>query len=301
MQTGHRIDARVGYLVGPPTDEAMRELQEHRPPRLELVGERHDLTALGVVCDSVRVLTVSGSLETGRIASLEGLGALAQVEVLEISGEVKGGFDVAPLRSLRKADLQWQSQVNDVLGLPSLRQLIVRGYAGADLTALRANSTLETLWLATPAVQTLQGLDAFPRLSQLTLSRARKLQSLDGVQHSALRSLDVDDARALTDLSPLGGLALQRLRLISVGCSASLEVVGRLPALRELIVGGTNAPGVDWSAVAALPSIRKVSAAWDPADYPEDALRGTLPAGRAMTRFDPAPGRGRRALIIELD
>lgn len=300
MQSGHRIDADVGYLVGPPTDEAVRELRSHRPPRLELVGERHDLAPFDAVGDAVRVLKLSGSLETGRISSVEGLGIFARLEALEISGKVKGGFDVAALRSLRKADLQWQPEVNDVLAMASLQQLTVRGYAGADLTALRASPTLESLRLATPALQSLQGLEAFARLSQLTLTRARKLQSLQGVQGSALRSLDIDDARALNDLSQVDGLALQRLALISTGSSAALDVVSRLPALRELIVGGKDAPEVDWRSALALPSMRKVAAQWDPALHPEDALRDAVPPGRAMTRFDPVPGKGRRALIVEL-
>lgn len=35
--------------------------------------------------------------------------------------------------------------------------------------------------------------------------------------------------------------------------------------------------------------------------HPEDALRDAVPPGHAMTRFDPLPGKGRRALIVELD
>lgn len=300
MESGHRIDARLGYLVGPPTDEAMRELEAHRPARLELVGERHDLTAFRGVSDAVRGLTLSGSTQAGRIGSIEGLGTLAQLEVLQISGKVKGGFDAAGLLSLQNADLQWQPAVNDVLALPSLQHLTVRGYAGSDLAALGASPTLESLWLATAAVQSIEGFDAFSRVSRLKLSRARKLQSLQGVQRSALRSLDVDDARALTDLSALRGVGLRRLGLISISPSASLEIVGRLAALEELIVGGTNAPTIDWPSVLSSRTLRLVSAAWDPSVHSEGALRDAVPAERAITRFDPVPGSGRRALLVGL-
>lgn len=300
MQPAYRIDAHQGYLVGPPTDEAIRELQIHRPPRLELVGERHDLRPYGVVRDAVRVLSIAGSIESGRIASLDGFDALAHIEVLEIAGKVKGGFDASALHSLCKVDLHWQPSVNDVLALSSLEHVTVRGYAGTDLTALRASPSVESLWLATPAVQELTGLEAFTGLARLRLSRARRLQSLQGVQHPALRVLEIDDARALTDLSALADAGLERLALVSIAASASLEPLSRLPMLRELVVGGTNAPDIDWRAVLALPRLCKVAAMWDPVGHPEQALRAAVPAGRSITRFDPIPGTERRALVVEL-
>lgn len=300
-ESAHRIDADVGYIVGTPTDDALRALQAHRPQRLELVGERHDLGVFAPVGQAVRVLKLSGSIETGRLDAVEGLAVFPNLEVLEIGAKVKRGVDTTALIALQRADLHWQPGADAALDRASLRHLTLRGFNGADLTKLPGSPTLESLWLANPALETLEGLDAFARLSRVRITRARKLQSLHGVQRTALQALEVDDSRALSDLSAIQGLPLQRLALLSIASTASLDVACTLPALRELVIGGANAPDIDWLSVLALPSVRKVSAWWDPVVQPEAALRNAIAVGRAVTRFDPLPGKGCIPLIVEIE
>jgi|GEM_PF-7045459 len=300
MEPAHRIDAETAYLVGHWTDDLLPLLESERPSRLELVGDWPDLSPFAPVGASVRSLHVSGTVETGRIERLAHLDVFSRLESLVLTAKVKRGFDATGLTALREADLPWQPEVTGVLGIAALRHLTLRAYAGEDAQSLPGHPGLTSLWLATPAVRSMRGLRSFPRLARLRLTRARKLETLDGVQGSALTSIDIDDARALRDLSALRNLPLQRLALRSVARTASLKDVLRLDVLRELVIGGTDAPDLDWPAALQLPHVTKVAAWWDPVRHPEALLHATVSSGRIITRFDPVPGKGRRALIIEL-
>lgn len=295
-----RVDGAGAHIAGAWSDALAAALQAHRPPRVELAADWPSLAPLGVIGPSLTTLVLSGPPATGRVTSTTGLSALPALRSLEVAGTVRGGLVLEGLGSLERLDVQWQRGADAAFALPGLRHLTLRGYGGSDLAALRGGPALASLWLANTGIESLRGLSGLAGLAALRITRARRLAQLEGVQQAALQTLDIDDARGLVSLDALAGTTLSSLRLMHISPEASLDVIGTLPALHSLIIGGRQAPVLDWRLALSHPRLRVISGWWTPATLPETAMRACLPPGRSFARFDPGPGRDARPLVVQI-
>lgn len=104
-------------------------------------------------------------------------------------------------------------------------------------------------------------------LSELLIWAAPNVESLDGVQDTALTKLLLPGARRLTDLSPLADLPLQTLVLRGVGASTTQGLPGSLRALnlsgaralRELVDLPPGLRDLELSGCRGLTSLRALA------------------------------------------
>lgn len=295
-----RVDGESAYIAGPCTDALLDALALHRPSQVELAADWPTLAPLAVVGDQLTALTVTAVPVTGKTGPVAGLEALPALRTLEISGKPRGGLQLAGLPLLERLHLHWQRGAEQAFALPMLRHLTLRGYGPPDLASVPAGSSLSSLWLANTGIGSLRGLERLERLADLRISRARDLATLDGLQRCPLQTLDVDDARALAEVQALAGMPLTGVWLRHVCEGACLSMLPSMPNIETWIVAGPRAPLFDWQDALAHPRLRKVAGWWRPDELPESTMRAMAAAGRRITRFDAAPGRDLRHLVVEM-
>ena len=217
--------------------------------------------------------------------------ALPDLRHLSLGTYSDDAVDFRVFRRLERLYLNWRPNAETAFECPSLRSLSV---AGCPLTNLGP----------------LSGLSA---LEGLRIASARKLISLDGVQHLPnLRTLWLLDDRALVDLEALADTGssltelwlsscrkvtaidavarhrdLRRLALIDCGRIASLAPLAGLPMLEEFWFYGTTViEDGDMTPLLAMPALQRVAFAprrhYTHRNEDIERLRG-------LTESDPLP------------
>lgn len=301
MVSGHKVTEDEAYVCGPWSDELRDALLRCRPKRMELVGDWSDLSVFEDLVDQVESLKLAGDLKSGKIRAVRALHVFPALKRLTLASAPKDGVDPAGLAQLESLDVVWQPDVIQLLTMPTLETVILRNVPESDLRALPNNSSITYLWLAKPAVESLQGIKAFNGLRHLRITDARQLKTLDGVEGSALAELEVENARSLADCSALSACAdMARLRLLSIAPETQLGLLNDLRSIESVHVGGKDAPAVDWPAIIALPRVKQLFAMWDPLAHPEADLRAAVSSGREIVKFDALGVRGRRSLFVAI-
>jgi len=303
MRGEFRITKEEAFLHAPLTEAASAELRASRPERMQLVGDWGDLTPLSEVAPAVKNLTISGDIDRGRIAAAVGLERFTSLTTLHFASQVKKGYDLRALPALESVEAVWQPDLAAAFEHPTLRSLTIRSFPLANLGEIRIdpNSKLGRLWIANTKLEGLAGIDRLQRLEELRITDAKRLTSLAGLRNPSLRSLDIENAAALTDLSSLDGAPrLKLLRLLSTSTDIDLAAVNELEALESLQVGGRIATDLDWMRIASSPTLRRVFAWWNSELAPEAQIRErATEMGRSIQRFEPVAGRGRRPVLVE--
>lgn len=301
MESAYKVTPELAYICGSWSSELPDLFREHHPERVELVGDWSDLSPFEGIVDSVESLRIAGTIESGKIESIRNISVFRRLKRLDLASKVKAGFDVGGLPHLEEVDVSWQPEVLELLALPTMRAATMKAFSGEDLSCLPRNNVMSRIWLVSPAVETLVGLGSFSQLSELRISDARKLRTLQGVEGCGLSSINIENARKLTDLGAVTSLqGLERLILVSIASDADVSRLAGLSNLRVLQVGGKGVPVIDWIAAMSLPHVEKVFAWWDPAVVSESQIREALRPGRQISKFDPVVKRGKTPLFVEI-
>lgn len=302
MPVTFKITPQLAFLTAGWCEGLAEALLENRPEKMELVGDWSDLRPFSGLTNSVEHLRIAGTIRNGRIGSICGIDAFENLKHLEMVSLVKAGYDGSGLKRLEACDVTWQPEACTLLTLPLLRDAYIRAYPHSDLREFPEGCNFGSLGLGQPAIRTFVGLDTLKQLTDIRISRARKLVSLHGAQDVALRSIKIDEARQLTDITALEGAPhLEELRLINVSCDIDLSPIPRIAGLRKVHAAGKCVPVLPWLPLISKPQMEWIAGLWNPDLLPEIELRNALPSGRRFSRFDVNGSRGLRALWIELE
>ncbi|MFC4160745.1 hypothetical protein [Chitinimonas lacunae] len=302
MAQGHNINSEKAFIAGRWTDDIRDALLQYQPSRMELSGDWSDLSMFAGAVDSIQGLKISGSLERGEIKALGGIEVFSSLRRLSLVSKVKSGLHPLPLPLLESLDAKWQKGLMDTIDqLPRLRTLVIGGYAGESLSALPNKSTIEYLWLSNPAIASMNGIAAFSALNELRVTDAKKLTSLSGIEATRIKKLDIEGARQLIDLLPIGSAqTLEWIRLLFISEQANTAQLYELQNLRSLHIGGKGVPLIDWFAAMLMPRIEAVFGWWDPSLISEEAIRSAVRPGRCITKFEHLSQAKVRPLDIAL-
>lgn len=118
----------------------------------------------------------------GEFDSIGSLPAPPNVRTISINRvsrfSLQGLGKFSGLQKLTMSRVNHLEGVSELAGLASLNELRIDGAKLTDLTSLGSHPSLETLWLS-DAVTTLEGLENFPKLAQLIISRVGDLAVLN--------------------------------------------------------------------------------------------------------------------------
>lgn len=303
MTQDFRIADGTAFVTGAWSQTLAQALCSEAPTRLELVGDWPDLSVFDGQVASVEQLKLAGTLENGKVRALDGLRVFSGLQRLTLAttpaSPPADADDLAVLGRLSGLDAPWQGWLRHALTSPNLHSAILRGYTEADLAGLPASASLRSLWLQRPALHSLAGIAGFSALAELRITDAAKLASIEGLGALPLEVLDIENAKSLTDASPVARLTgLRRLRIVNA--AVDVDLAG-LAALESLHIGGKNASAIDWPTAMALPQLRKAFAWWEPARHGEADIRDAVGAGRRILKFDAIGGKTRKTLFVEID
>jgi len=117
--------------------------------------------------------------EFDSIGSLPALPNVRKISINRVSRfSLKGVCKFTGLQDLTLNRVDHLEGVSEMAGLASLKELKLDGAMLTDLTCLGSHPLLETLWLS-DEVTTLEGLENFPKLKQLIISRVGDLAVLN--------------------------------------------------------------------------------------------------------------------------
>ncbi len=169
-------------------------------------------------------------------------------------------FSGLPL--LEDCSLEWRSKASSLFAHRGLRKVFINKCPLKDLRAISTMTSLESLSLASPKLETLQGIEALTALTFLGLYVARRLTSVDGVEAVPnLVQLEVNDCPKVRNIAPLG--ALHRLRKLQLCNDGDIETIRPLRELKELeqflFYESTNVLDGDLSPLKSLPKLEHVT------------------------------------------
>lgn len=206
------------------------------------------LNLLARTIDDLGVLyTLGGTLESLNLTA----GSAARLDLSRFPHLVDLGTDLAHV-------------FESIHSATSLRSLYLGGYAWADLQPLGGLIELESLQLKDrPAVESLDGLQNFPKLTSLQVAGASKLRDLTALRDQAprLKSLDFRGSTKFSELDDMSSLAnLELLDISQCGSIYSLRPLTSLARLAELFMSeSTRIEDSDLSPLLALPKLRELS------------------------------------------
>ncbi len=150
---------------------------------------------------------------------------------------------------------------HSLFGLRSLRRINVLGFPHIDLNCWEQNKRATSLSLSSTSLESLGGIDRFPRLKTLDLYRYRKLKSLEALADSPyIQTLRLSHCSGIDDLSPIA--RLRGLRILEIMDSHLLRSVAPLARCKKLqrlqIAGNTVVADGDFSPLRNLAELRDV-------------------------------------------
>lgn len=299
----HNIDSSGAVIDGDVLPQAHIELAAAAPASLELIHERHDLEGFADSGSSIRSLRLVGAGDGGRIQQLTGLEAFAGLERLEIRAPVVAGYKVGLLPRLESCDLFWQEDAVQLLRQPNVKSVVLSSLGGTGAEKLSAATSLISLWLDRTTLPSLHALNGLVRIENFRVSNAQSLHTLEGLPVHALRSIDIERAGKLVDLSILASAeSLESIRLVDVSEAAQSEVVLQLRCLKRIHLAGRCPMPVPWLSLCAMGAVELIAAPWDPSLVDEAQMAGVVEKrGRRIRRFESIGKRGVRPLIVEID
>ncbi len=225
------------------------------------------------------------SVEVPSGSSVEPLRAIARATHLSVgppAGEPAIGVNLQHFDRLEVLETTWTSDIrfpalrrlrvlglSDYLGknvqdallpdeLPELRTLYLGHYRprSKDLASLPAMPALTSIRLSDSALTSLQGLDRFRAVEEVSVEGDRKLEDIGAVRGLPLRMADFQRCARLADVSALGDCpTLRVVRLNDCRALASIGFVRRLRNLDEFrMVDSTVADG-DMSPLIGVPLV----------------------------------------------
>ncbi len=173
---------------------------------------------------------------------LSWLSGLSNLEVLKCEDPQCRLIDLAEFSKLKHLTASWKNRPRNLDKLPDVTGLSLSNFSEASLEPLRIFPRLQNLELALTTISDFDELKHF-RLSNLTISHATQLSSLEGVRSQAatLTELSLRVSKKISDRGDIASLAsLRSLTVHDCGRLPTIRFVERMKDLRALDVGLTN-------------------------------------------------------------
>jgi len=196
-----------------------------------------------------------------RVTDISPVFELKGLKTLSLYCKANVAGDFRELRNLESLSLDWRNVYRSAFELNGLRRLNVLHYPDADLSNLNRNVHLRTLKLSSNRLESLSGIERFPKIKQLDLFRCRRLTSLKAIKSVRLiRTLTIDQCPGVGDLSPLSCLGgLRTLEIENCREIRSLKPLLKCKELRRLqIAGNTTVLDGNLGPLAKLPHLKEV-------------------------------------------
>ena len=170
-----------------------------------------------------------------KIDDVSPIHTLTELQSLKVSTYCKTGINFDQFPHLEECVLEWRPKASSIFERTSLKRVFINKYPGKDMTKFRSLTALERLSLASPKIETLNGIEALRRLNFFGVYEARKLQSISGVETlSDLTVLEVNGCRRIKDVAPVSGLIkLRELHLCNMGDIDSIKPLSGLINLEK--------------------------------------------------------------------
>lgn len=196
------------------------------------------------------------------IKDVNAIHALGGLKYLDVNTYCKTPVDFGNFPLLDECALEWRPKSESLFAHRGVKKVFVNKSPLKDFRAMSMMISLESLSLASPKLETLQGIEALAGLTFLGLYVARRLTSVEGVQAVPnLVQLEVNDCPKVRDIAPLG--ALHQLRVLHLCNDGDIETIGPLRELKNLeqflFYESTNVLDGDLSPLKSLPRLRHVT------------------------------------------
>jgi hypothetical protein len=187
---------------------------------------------------------------------------LPSLRRLRIDG-FKKEIDFTRIPELEELRLDWHPKFfSSLLACERLRTLGIGCYKAGDLEPFDKLASLEELIISQAPLESLAGIENFPKLARLSLDFIDHLNTLVPLNVCrSLLSLTIDGAKNLRDISPLSGLRnLSDLGLQRCPHIKSLQPIRGLPRLQTIgLLETTSIEDGDLSVLETLPALKHAS------------------------------------------
>ncbi len=188
------------------------------------------------------------------ISDITVLENLTQLEVLYVSGcsRIKKACDFSLLSKLRDLRVEWLPSYDSIHKCLGLEYLRVDKYYKKNLKQFN-NIKLKTLELIRSNIVTLEGVDNFKELENLTIYQCRKLVDIHSISTLNLEMIDIETCKAIETLNPILEITtLKEIKLDKCGRFASSTPLTNMKGLLSLKMGDSYFDDGDISSVASL-------------------------------------------------
>ena len=125
------------------------------------------------------------------VTDLEPLSGLSRLQYLSLLCPAKTNMDFTVFPELKELFLEWRKEYDAIHGNNQLQKIHILKYPHADLTKWRRSARLRVLGISDAKLKTLEGLESFPNLQELSLVQCRTVKSLDPVRFTPrIKSLE---------------------------------------------------------------------------------------------------------------
>jgi hypothetical protein len=196
------------------------------------------------------------------VSPIEPIHCLHNLRRLNVTTYCKSEIRFSEFPVLESCFLEWRPKAKSVFACASLEDLFINRYKGKVSTVFQSLPRLVRLGILNSPLPEVRGIGKLRRLQFLRLNNLTRLTSLDGLDElESLRELDLRGCRKVSSLEPLGSLLrLVRLSLSDNGGIASLNCLGRLNHLEELVFwGDTNIMDGDLTVLKQLEKLKGVA------------------------------------------
>lgn len=196
------------------------------------------------------------------IKDVSAIHTLGGLKYLDVNTYCKTPVDFGRFPLLSECALEWRPRSESLFAHQGIKKVFVNKCPLKDLRPMAMMTSLESLSLASPKLETLQGIEALTALTFLGLYVARRLTSVNGVQAvPSLVHLEVNDCPKVRDIAPIGTLhRLRNLHLCNDGDIETIKPVRELKELEQfLFYESTNVLDGDLSPLKSLPKLRHVT------------------------------------------
>lgn len=186
---------------------------------------------------------------------------LSDLKLLSVSTYCKTAIDFSRFPKLEDCSLEWRARARSVFEHTGIKKLFINKFSGKDLCSFE-KMTLDSLSLASPKLESFNGVHAIQGLGFLGVYVARRLSSLSDLEGApGLTHLEVNDCPKVHDLSALANLRnLEELHLCNNGEIDTFRPLAGHSRLRVVFFyESTNVVDGDLGVLKALPSLEDVA------------------------------------------
>ncbi len=195
------------------------------------------------------------------VEDVSGVNHLRNLRVLHLNSYDETAIDFRCFARLEECFTFWRPSIETLFAARQLQRLEIQRYDNDDLTPLNGLTGLHALKLVDPRIKSLQGIDAFPKLTSVTVIGGRRLDDVDGAADATnLEQLELSQCRLLIHIEPVR--QLRRLREVVLNDCKRLESIAPLEACADLeevvVAGSTNLTDGDLAFLTDLPRLKTV-------------------------------------------